>query len=530
MIVLLAIVMVLLGRRCDTPSWWPALAGHRFTPLACGVATAAILWVVVGRDPDPVAVVGDEASYTLQASLFAHGRWTDAPLEPREAFRQIHVLDRPLVASKYPPGHAIVLAPGFLVGLPFLVPLLLMGAAGALVVLLGSRLLAPYGGLLAWCAWLAAPGTLEWRASWYSESTSGTLMLAGWWILLRASRSAHAQLALGAIAGGLAITRPLTAVTFTLPVAVFLLREAWRSRAAGPVLRPVIAAVPILALLPLWAAQTTGDATRTPLAAYTAAHMPWDRMGFGWDSTPAPDPLRADQAGVARYFEPVHRAHVPASLFHDLRARLGAFATTQVPGGAGAALVFLALGVFLVPWWMAAAGALQFAGYLLYAHTPGWSLYYAELGPVAALAVTAALCALLGRLTTTRRLGSATLAAAAILAVAAIVSVRGAAEDTAGRGAATRTFRTVVRTLPSGSIVFVRYAAGHDVHHALVTNPGPRRSLPVLIAYDMGPTRNHDIARSLGREAFLFDEGSGRLTPLSAADTAGGSATAPAGP
>ena len=49
-----------------------------------GVATAVVVWTVWGH-VHPTATVHDEASYLLQAQLFARGEWT-APAAPIPAF------------------------------------------------------------------------------------------------------------------------------------------------------------------------------------------------------------------------------------------------------------------------------------------------------------------------------------------------------------------------------------------------------------------------------------------------------------
>jgi len=85
-----------------------------------GLATLLIVWWVWGA-LQPVAVTADEQSYLLQARIFASGRWS-LPTPPRpEFFSQPHVLMSPALASKFPPGHALLLALGALIGAPALV-------------------------------------------------------------------------------------------------------------------------------------------------------------------------------------------------------------------------------------------------------------------------------------------------------------------------------------------------------------------------------------------------------------------------
>src|SRR6185295_4718434 len=72
-------------------------------PLGAAILTAVIVWWVWG-ETSPRPTVHDEASYVLQADIFARFRWT-APTPPiPEFFEQPHVLIVPAVASKYPPA------------------------------------------------------------------------------------------------------------------------------------------------------------------------------------------------------------------------------------------------------------------------------------------------------------------------------------------------------------------------------------------------------------------------------------------
>ncbi|HEY9230196.1 MAG TPA: hypothetical protein VIP11_26320, partial [Gemmatimonadaceae bacterium] len=88
---------------------------------------------------DPLPLVEDETSYVLQSRIFASGHWT-APTPPApDFFQQPHVLTIPAVASKYPPGHALLMSIGSLFGAPVLVPLLLTGLTGALLFYLVQR-------------------------------------------------------------------------------------------------------------------------------------------------------------------------------------------------------------------------------------------------------------------------------------------------------------------------------------------------------------------------------------------------------
>src|ERR1700676_2152357 len=114
------------------------LPDSRFAPAAVALVAMLVTWYVWGS-LHQVAIVHDEASYLLQAETVARLRWA-MPSPPLPAFfEQFHVLVAPTFASKYPPGHGILLVPGIWLGMPGLVPVLLNGLAAALLFVLARR-------------------------------------------------------------------------------------------------------------------------------------------------------------------------------------------------------------------------------------------------------------------------------------------------------------------------------------------------------------------------------------------------------
>ncbi|HLB10741.1 MAG TPA: hypothetical protein VK617_14480, partial [Gemmatimonadaceae bacterium] len=121
----------------------------RWFPVVVGVLTAVFMtWMWGGLDQ--VALVHDEAAYLLQARIYAGGHWTAPGLPLPEFFEQYHVFVTPILAPKYPPGHAMLLVPGIWLNLPGLMPVLLLGLCGALVFEVARRLTNPWIGLLTW--------------------------------------------------------------------------------------------------------------------------------------------------------------------------------------------------------------------------------------------------------------------------------------------------------------------------------------------------------------------------------------------
>ena len=161
----------------------PELRSGPTAPLLVGIVSALVMLAVFGslrRSP----AFHDETAYVLQAKIFASGRWT-APARPLpEFFQEIHIFDTPGTAARYWPGHAMVLVPGILLGLPALMPVVLAGLMGALMYALARRTAGSLAAILAWLVWISAPDTLYYGPTYFSELTTGPLLLLGWWVLL----------------------------------------------------------------------------------------------------------------------------------------------------------------------------------------------------------------------------------------------------------------------------------------------------------------------------------------------------------
>src|SRR5262249_13604423 len=95
-----------------------------WAPLVAGLVTCVFVRIVWRSVHEPGVGHGERA-YLLQAEFFARGHWT-APSPPLAAFfEQMHVFIEPAVFAKYPPAHALTLAPGVWLGLPGLMPVVM---------------------------------------------------------------------------------------------------------------------------------------------------------------------------------------------------------------------------------------------------------------------------------------------------------------------------------------------------------------------------------------------------------------------
>ena len=474
---------------------------RRYGPLVAGLISPLVIWWTWGQ-AQPLPVVHDEASYLLQADIFASGRWT-APSPPiPEFFEQPHVQVVPAVASKYPPGHALLLTLGALVGFHALVPLLLTGATAALLFALVSRITNPWAALVAWPTWLFAPIVLRFQPSYLSELTTAALVLSGWWALLswRETRRRGWLLALALCVGWGAITRPLTMLVFAIPIGVVVVADVVRDRRWRDFALAVAAGVVVLSILPLWSARTTGSWRTTPVEKYRLDYLPFDKIGFAADTTP---PRR--RAGMSRVLAETYiqflnfrRQQTLGALPLTIAQRAQALAT-DLFGGVRLPLAILAMAGFL---FMPVAGRfaffsalLLFVAYLPYAHWEGWTVYYLEMVPVVAALVG------VGAWGLTRRLAmwqarTAIGTVAALVGLAGFFGVARAREQRLGSHLMIleRQILELLPRLPSPGILFVRYSPRIMPNPAIVRNSAHLALEPMWIVHDLG-SRDDELRR-----------------------------------
>lgn len=501
--------------------------------------TSCLMWFAWGTLRH-IPFLQDEAAYVLQASEFAAGRWAD-PSPPLPAFfEQPHVLVTPTLAAKYPPGHSLLMAPGFWVHRPGLVPILLLGLTGGLLFALGRDVLrervGAWAAVLAWIGWVGLVGHESWpRPSYMSEITTTSLWLAGWWALLRwrdQRRLGHLLLVAACVGWG-AITRPLTMLAYAIPVGMVVLvlvarRRLWRQLAAG-----VAVGVAILAIIPLWSARTTGDWRQTPLSLYTRQYFPWDVPGFGMRDDKPLRPAPAEIACFKAQFGESHRGAslraVPPALWSRLRWLLA----DTFSGWRVAIAPFGLLGLVLMPLELGVAAAtcgLLLLAYLAYPHDPRYTIYYMEAQPTIVLLAAFGLCACAravgvwwGRRkdpTAARQDGGRPLVArCAIALLLAAVLPTWAAVNAVRNGhqvgdLGNHLFRSTVDSLPDSRVlVFVRYAPDQACGQNMIQNEPPLSTARAWIVYDRGLEDEQLVRLAPDRKAYLFDAKTGRIEP-----------------
>lgn len=493
---------------------------HRSVPWIFGIL-ALLATLVVWGGITPVAVYHDEAAYLLQAAIFSGGRWV-GPTPPIPAFfEQFHVLLAPGLIPKYPPGFALALIPGSLLHLPALVPLLLTAITAVLAFTLARRVAGVPVACLAAALWIASPGNLRFRAGYFAELMTSALWLAGWLALLEWRGTGHRGwlLLVAACAGASAITRPLTALVFTLPVGVVVLRDMVAQRSWRQLPPALAIGLAFLAIMLLHNRATTGSWRTTPYSVYTTQYLPFDRMGFGLDSTPPQQALPPDMQDLSTYFGGLHARHTMSRLPVTLEQRGAALLrdATGMPALAALALVIAALVTAPAAVWVATATtALLLLAHLPYAHFNNWTLYYLEAFPVVALLVALGL-ACLGRLLVGASdarlgllLGGTTLVVLCTLPFR-VIQLR---DEHRSNAASALYFDALLREVPDHSIVFVRYGPHHVSHYSLIQNPANYEAARSWVVYDRGAGNASLMSAAPDRSAWLYDEATGSMSPI----------------
>ena len=498
----------------------------RFAPAVFGLVFGACVWWTWGQ-VHPLGLLHDELAYVLQAELFAAGRWT-APAPPLpEFFAQPHVLNDPLVAAKYPPGHSLLLAIGQLVGMPALVVAVLSAVRGALAYAIARRL--TNGTIALGTGMLLLHGqSLYYGASFFSQTTTGAMLLVAWYALLRwHQEGGRGWMALVALAvGWCAITRPFSAVLFALPIAFVVLRHLMRTRRWAELGVGLAVGSAVLAILPLWSARTTGDWRVSPVAVYMRDYMPFDRPHFGYDSTPPRRTPPPDLAFVNASLDSVQRAHTLEALPQNARARWS-FLAAQTWWEPIPQTGFAVIGLLAAPA-AALVGAvtalLVFAGYLAHPTWPSWTIYYMETAPVFTFYTVCGFAALLRAVAREpeRDWGWARAPRAAFALLVTLVltlpmiriELRFNRRQHLGNANFPRRFAQAVAQMPPRSILFVRHARWHQGHWSVVTNGPDFAGARTWIAYDRGDSANAELLRRVpDRTAFLFDQARLSINP-----------------
>ena len=532
LIILVAILLVGVHLPHERLAAVLRLPSHRYAPIAVGIATGAVVWFVWGS-LNAVAPVHDEASYLLQARTFASFHWAMPSPPLPEFFEQYHAFVTPTYASKYPPGHGILLVPGIWLSLPGLMPIVLSAVAGGLLFLLVRRVANGWVALLTVCLWLPTMSNLRFRSSYMSETTTSALWLLGWWALLewRGSRSRRWLVVVASCVAWMAITRPLTAVAFAIPIGIVVLLDVAKRRDWRALVRPTLVALGILAILPIFNWRTLGNWRESTYDTYARLYIPFDHPGFGTNEAKPERPLPPDMQEFSKQFVAVHATHtedrLPQIFVDRWHAMFNdAFRGWRLP------LVLLALvglAVLGVEGWFAAGSALLLTGlYLVYAHPAGWTIYYLEIFPLLPFLTALGIWTIASTLarpklrvgpSLAREVGPRQALGTGLVALVLLWplshEVRYARRLEATIQSYHLDFRQRTAEIPDKrAIVFVRYAPWHNVHASLIANEPDLADARLWVVYDRGAENSKLAALAPDRAAYLYDENTRALMPM----------------
>ena len=237
--------------------------------------------------------IHDEHSYLLGAHMLARGRlWM--PQHPlADFFESFHILVKPAYASIYFPGTAMLHAPGVWLGLPpWVMPVVISGVVVGLTYRVVAELLDGVAGLLAAMMLIGNGSFRVFSTVVMAQIPAAMLGLVMLWAWLRWRRERRLPwaLAIGAAAGWAAITRPVDALAYAIPIGVAtawdLRREIprkWAMTAAAL----VAAAAPFLLLQVVFNAGVTGNPLKTPYVSYLEQSQPGSAFGTRVEASPA---------------------------------------------------------------------------------------------------------------------------------------------------------------------------------------------------------------------------------------------------
>ncbi len=530
-----------LRRRAGRVAQRPWSAAALVAIVSLGVNAA-----VAGRHGIPAPRVHDEFSYLLAADTFAHGRLTNPTPACADSFQSPHVLVRPTYASKYPPGQAVALAAGQLLGRPVYGAWLSAAVAAVAVGWMLAAFVGPEWALLGGLVAAVHPQLVDWGGVYWGGSVAvigGALVVGGWGRLMRrpvpaaggsqrtvdpngttivntvpglppaagtdpgASTAAAAALGVGLVV--LANSRPYEGLVLAVPLWVVL---AWRlvgTRGLEPA-----AAVALLGVLVAGGAATgwydhrvTGHAGRLPFAEYAGQFDVYPKFWFLPRHAPPAEP----NAVMAEVHAVKERGR-----FDLLRTWPGR-AATAVEWARRLWAMHARPAVLLVP--LAAAGLVRPARwawavvglFLVGLMAENWFLphYAAPVVPVVVLLMVMGWRRLAewdgpaGPFA--RRLGRGV---AVGFFVAAGLSALAPADPALRRFARDDLLRERPELAAGRQLVFVRYAADHPVEDEWVYNGADLAGQRVLWARSLGPTQDAAVAAAYGpRRAWVLTVG-----------------------
>jgi hypothetical protein len=465
--------------------------------------------------------------------MMAWGRLWMPALAAGDSFDSPYLFVRPVYASIYFPGTALLLAPAVLAHVPVsFVALVVTAGIGALLCAIAKELIDPAAGLLAPLLWIASKEARRTSITPMSHLPLIVMCLMATWAWIRwrrdpAHRVRWAMLG-GAAVGWAAITRPLDAVCLLSPViiaAAWDLRGIALRRGVGLVCTAAIVAAPFLVLMGIHNWGVTGRWQEFPHEVYVKSQLPGLEFGFRkYDATAEPESMSPQKRAMFDEFvKPLLRSHTPDDIWPEFwLMRLPRFLSQVMPVSLFILLACVGIaGIKTVP-----RAAFVVPLFLL----PIALAFYAWIPDYYPIVVWPATCLLI--LLGTREIGGLIPPVRGALVSAATLLVLGIAIgslpefDLAFRddssGAHLRAINRALDSLPKEpALVLFRYTAKVSYFDEPVYNTDVAWPDDALIvrAHDLGPEQNEKLFKYYasvqpGRTVYLFDRPTMTLTRL----------------
>jgi hypothetical protein len=228
----------------------------------------------------------DESSYAIGAQILARGRLWLPPHPLADFFDSFFVVTRPVYSSIYFPGTALAFAPAVWFGwATWILPVVLSGIIVGLLYRIVTELTGDgAAGLLA-ALWIVS--LMAFRALSVMVMSQIVMLFLGmlilWaWLRWREQRRWTWALAIGALCGWAAITRPVDALAYAIPVGVAIamaLRARPAREWATAALLLTLGAAPFLSLQVAHNVGVTGRPLQTPYTDYLQREQPGAQYG-----------------------------------------------------------------------------------------------------------------------------------------------------------------------------------------------------------------------------------------------------------
>lgn len=489
------------------------------------LATIYLFTTAFGHGREVFPKCHDENSYVIQARILATGHlWL--PMHPlADFFECFHMITKPVYAPIYFPGTALMNVPMAWLGLPeFVIPMLLSGIIVGLVYRVITEITDGVGGLLAAlftlaAVWFRTNSTLVMSQS---PSTLLGLLLFWAWLRWRTHRDWKWALLIGIFAGWAAITRPVDALAFAIPVGIAMLTTLIRSAAnlrqwlttAGLVLA---GSIPLLSLQLTLNYGTTGNPLESPYVEYLKTSQPATSYGYhAWDPDLKPtSTLLQKHAYYARFLRGSIEEHRIDRIGSDIVWRLQRTADVVFPWRV--LLVLVPIGLL----GLCNRERIAFAAVLpLFVGLYVPNTYYLEhyimplIAPAALLVILAidvvrraSLPSYIGRAVTV----FATLSVA-FLSIAAFPEFRAPYEDDTHYPERELIHRMIETDIKKPALLLVHFDMTNNAHDEPVYNSDVAwpDDAPVVRAHDFGPERRLEVLdyyaqKQPDRQVYLYD-------------------------